>query len=54
MATVLSRMQEHMCLGGRSTYGWEYAHIEWKLDIENILPEIIIEINQNVKASMAV
>lgn len=21
---------------GRSTYGWEYTHIEWRLDIENI------------------
>lgn len=41
-----------MSLGESTTYGWEYAHIEWRLIIEHILPEIITEINLNVKASM--
>lgn len=28
------------------------AHIQWRLNIDHILPEVITEINTNVKASM--
>lgn len=55
MATDLSRMQDHtygIDNGERSAYEWEYAHIEWRLNIEHILPGVITEINLNVKASM--
>lgn len=33
------------------TYGQEYAHIKWRVNIADILQEMISEINQNFKAS---
>lgn len=58
--TVIHLHQDHclehiykieMSVEGCSKYGWDYAHIEWRLNIGNILPEIITEISINVEAS---
>lgn len=57
MATVLSRILDQifkvdMSLEGRPTYGWKYTDTEWRLNIAEILSEIVTKINLDVKASI--
>lgn len=41
-----------MSLEGRPTYGWKYTDTEWRLNIAEILSEIVTKINLDVKASI--
>ena len=59
MASALTKIQEDYAYGADMsleaclTYGWEYTNIEWRLHIEDVLPVVITEINQSVKAHRA-